>query len=91
MSVAKTDSCSCESALTRNDESMQPSVEADLLEMAHRVIETNRYMTLATVEPDGTPRLSPVRFVADGLQICTGRRRILRSTVATSRSGQPSK
>jgi len=47
---------------------MQPSVEADLLEMAQRVIETNRYMTLGTLEPDGTPRLSPVRFVADGMQ-----------------------
>ena len=47
---------------------MQPSVEADLLEMAQRVVETNRYMTLGTVEPDGTPRLSPVRFVADGIQ-----------------------
>jgi len=30
--------------------------------MARRVIDGNRYLVLATVEPDGTPRLSPVYF-----------------------------
>src|SRR5690242_7901171 len=34
----------------------------DLDEMARRVIDGNPYMTLATVEPDGSPRLSPVYF-----------------------------
>ena len=36
--------------------------------MAQRVIETNRFMTIGTLDPDGTPRLSPVRFVADGMR-----------------------
>jgi uncharacterized pyridoxamine 5'-phosphate oxidase family protein len=35
---------------------------ADLNAMARRVIDTNHYMTLATVEPDGEPRLSPVYY-----------------------------
>jgi len=34
----------------------------DLDEMARRVIDGNLYMTLATLEPDGSPRLSPVYF-----------------------------
>ena len=34
----------------------------DLDEMARRVIDGNLYMTLATIEPDGSPRLSPVYF-----------------------------
>jgi uncharacterized pyridoxamine 5'-phosphate oxidase family protein len=31
--------------------------------MARRVIDDNRYLVLGTVEPDGSPRLSPVYFV----------------------------
>jgi hypothetical protein len=34
--------------------------------MARRVIDTNHYMTLATVEPDGAPRLSPVYYTPAG-------------------------
>lgn len=30
--------------------------------MARRVLDSNRYMVLGTVEPDGGPRLSPVFF-----------------------------
>jgi len=37
---------------------------ADLDAMARRVIDTNHYMTLATQEPDGRPRLSPVYYTA---------------------------
>jgi hypothetical protein len=32
--------------------------------MARRVIDANHYMTLATREPDGRPRLSPVYYTA---------------------------
>ena len=35
---------------------------SDLDEMARRVIDGNLYMTLATLESDGAPRLSPVYF-----------------------------
>ena len=42
--------------MTRADE------DADLREMARRVIDHNRYLVLGTVEPDGQPRLSPVFF-----------------------------
>ena len=31
-------------------------------EMARRVIDDNLYMTLATIGPDGAPRLSPVYY-----------------------------
>jgi hypothetical protein len=34
----------------------------DLDEMARHVIDTNRYLTLGTTEPDGRSRLSPVYF-----------------------------
>ena len=34
----------------------------DLNEMARRVIDANHYMTLATIQPDGGPRVSPVYF-----------------------------
>jgi hypothetical protein len=37
-------------------------LDDDLGEMARRVIDTNRYLTLGTTEPDGRPRLSPVYF-----------------------------
>jgi hypothetical protein len=30
--------------------------------MARRVIDANHYMTLATLDPDGSPRLSPVYY-----------------------------
>jgi nitroimidazol reductase NimA-like FMN-containing flavoprotein (pyridoxamine 5'-phosphate oxidase superfamily) len=35
----------------------------DLGEMARRVLDTNRYLVLGTIEDDGRPRLSPVYFV----------------------------
>lgn len=34
----------------------------DLEERARRVLDTNRYLTLGTTEPDQGPRLSPVYF-----------------------------
>jgi uncharacterized pyridoxamine 5'-phosphate oxidase family protein len=37
---------------------MHPDFDA----MARRVIDANLYMTIATIEPDGSPRLSPVYF-----------------------------
>lgn len=37
---------------------------ADLNAMARRVIDANHYMTLATTDPDGRPRLSPVYYAA---------------------------
>lgn len=40
--------------------------EDDLVAMAVSVIDGNRYMTLGTAEPDGSPRLSPVYFTHDG-------------------------
>lgn len=36
----------------------------DLDAMARHVIDANHYMTLATIEPDGRPRVSPVYFTA---------------------------
>jgi Pyridoxamine 5'-phosphate oxidase len=36
--------------------------DADLSPMARRVIDTNHYMTLATRDPDGRPRLSPMKY-----------------------------
>lgn len=38
----------------------------DLGEMARHVIDTNRYLTLGTTEPDRRPRLSPVYFTHVG-------------------------
>lgn len=38
----------------------------DLAGMARDVIDTNRYLTLGTTEPDGRPRLSPVYFTHAG-------------------------
>jgi uncharacterized pyridoxamine 5'-phosphate oxidase family protein len=35
---------------------------SDLDAMARRVIDGNLYMTLATLDPDGAPRLSPVYY-----------------------------
>ena len=34
----------------------------DLDAMARRVIDANHYMTVATLDPDGAPRLSPVYY-----------------------------
>ena len=42
------------------------SHDPDLDAMARRVIDSNHYMTLATVEPDGAPRLSPVYYTPAG-------------------------
>ena len=39
-----------------------PSGRAPLDEMARRVIDGNTYMVLATLDPDGQPRLSPVFY-----------------------------
>lgn len=36
--------------------------DPDLDAMARRVIDGNHYMTLATLDPDGRPRLSPVYY-----------------------------
>jgi len=38
------------------------SAHPDLDAMARRVIDRNLYMTLATLDPDGAPRLSPVYY-----------------------------
>lgn len=38
----------------------------DLVEMARGVIDTNRYLTLGTTEPDLRPRVSPVYFTHVG-------------------------
>lgn len=38
----------------------------DLAEMARGVIDTNRYLTLGTTEPDLRPRVSPVYFTHVG-------------------------
>jgi uncharacterized pyridoxamine 5'-phosphate oxidase family protein len=47
---------------------VNPEVRGDpeLDAMARRVIDANRYMTLATVDLDGRPRLSPVYYTAAG-------------------------
>jgi len=38
--------------------------DPELNAMARRVIDANHYMTLATLDPDGRPRLSPVYYTA---------------------------
>jgi general stress protein 26 len=40
----------------------------DLDKMAQNIIDTNRYLTLGTSEPDHRPRLSPVYFTHVGYQ-----------------------
>src|SRR3954452_22928988 len=40
------------------------SEHPDLDAMARRVVDANHYMTLATVNPDGRPRVSPVYYSA---------------------------
>src|SRR3954467_5904732 len=40
------------------------SEHPDLDAMARRVIDHNHYMTLATMNPDGGPRVSPVYYTA---------------------------
>ena len=38
----------------------------DLHERVRTVLDANRYLVLGTVQPDGSPRVSPVYFTADG-------------------------
>jgi hypothetical protein len=40
------------------------SGDPELDAMARRVIDANHYMTLATMDPDGRPRLSPLYYTA---------------------------
>jgi hypothetical protein len=42
----------------------QPGGHPGLDAMARRVIDANHYLTLATTDPDGRPRLSPVYYTA---------------------------
>jgi nitroimidazol reductase NimA-like FMN-containing flavoprotein (pyridoxamine 5'-phosphate oxidase superfamily) len=37
--------------------------------VAKRLIDSNRYMVLGTVDPDGRPRVSPVYFAPDGYSV----------------------
>jgi len=39
-----------------------PAAPDDLRELVRDVVDTNRYLTLGTVEPDGPPRLTPVYY-----------------------------
>ncbi len=42
---------------------MRPMTPSDdLIEMARHVMDSHRYLTLGTAEPDGRPRVSPVYF-----------------------------
>jgi Pyridoxamine 5'-phosphate oxidase len=43
---------------------LQMRGDPELNAMARRVIDKNQYMTLATLDPDGRPRLSPVYYTA---------------------------
>lgn len=38
----------------------------DLQDRVRDVLDANRYLVLGTVQPDGSPRVSPVYFTADG-------------------------
>lgn len=40
----------------------------DLQDRVRDVLDTNRYLVLGTVRPDGSPRVSPVYFTADGAE-----------------------
>ena len=42
----------------------EPRFHADLDAMARRVIDGNHYLTLATIDPDGEARVSPVYYTA---------------------------
>jgi hypothetical protein len=44
---------------------LSPDESAQIQAMARDVIDTNRYMTVGTTEPDGLPRLSPVYYTHD--------------------------
>ena len=44
---------------------LNPDESAQIQAMARDVIDTNRYMTVGTTEPDGLPRLSPVYYTHD--------------------------
>jgi pyridoxamine 5'-phosphate oxidase-like protein len=51
----------------RREADTPPGMTADLESldaMARRVIDANHYMTLATTQPDGRPRVSPVYYSA---------------------------
>jgi hypothetical protein len=41
-------------------------IERELVLMAQRVLDVNRYMVLGTLDTDGSPRLSPVRYTRNG-------------------------
>ena len=41
-------------------------MEADLAQRARTVLDTERYLVIGTVDPDGVPRVSPVFFTHDG-------------------------
>jgi uncharacterized protein YhbP (UPF0306 family) len=43
-----------------------PMTDSDLTAHARDLLETNRYLTLGTTDPDGGPWLSPVYFVPAG-------------------------
>ena len=43
------------------------TADAPLLEHAHGLLEANDYLTLGTVNADGTPWTTPFYFAADGL------------------------
>ena len=42
------------------------SMDTDLAQRARTVLDTERYLVLGTVDPDGVPRVSPVFFTHDG-------------------------
>ena len=41
-------------------------MDTDLAQRARTVLDTNRYLVLGTVDPDGVPRVSPVYFTHNG-------------------------
>ena len=41
-------------------------MDTDLAQRARTVLDTERYLVLGTVDPDGVPRVSPVFFTHDG-------------------------
>jgi nitroimidazol reductase NimA-like FMN-containing flavoprotein (pyridoxamine 5'-phosphate oxidase superfamily) len=51
--------------LNPHDDDRIPPWDRDLDELARHVIDTTAYMVLGTIEPDGSPRVSPVYFGVD--------------------------
>jgi predicted pyridoxine 5'-phosphate oxidase superfamily flavin-nucleotide-binding protein len=47
--------------MTTSDATPPAEYEPDLDEMARHVIDTNAYMVLGTLDPDGSPRVSRSR------------------------------